>query len=410
MIGWTVLVAGCSTGVPLRMDMQGNDTRLDPTCQVLDWAKSELALDDGSPVYVEPESVSVDDARTLLLLGLPTYVTRGGSAARNDILGVRIGEGGSVTEIPRPVTSRHLSNVRAVSLGADRWAVFFMEHEPKDDFPRPLYASRVWHGVLEGATWTSIDTLPVPPGAQVQTANASRVVRTRTGLKWAVLARRGHTGVAVLYHSVEDGWLADPIEARGVAYVDLVAGEHSDTMFAVVVKPDPAALADQNSLFLYRHVDRWEAIRKVARGGDEPIHLPTLERTGTGINLTWEALVSMPDGSQRSEVRTVTDVFRVEVEVVEPEVVFPTRTPVAPGGPMRWVTASAIAGGERVLRVLGSSSSGATELGALAYPFRGPFGAAGVDAEEIVISGPFFGEAMAYLTSLLVRVRTSCMS
>jgi len=401
------LAAACCARASLAQ-RAGRDAGL---CRVREVSRFPLALADGRHAYVEPQAVAASAGR-VLVAGSPSYLWNGarGAPTRDSIFGVVLAAGGSARAIPSPVPARLVLGARALGRGDGGWDVAFVEMEPgysaREDASAPV--ARLRAGVYDGRAWRGLETLPATGGWTPDSRNPSALVRTGEGLAWAVpVTRPGGAGVAV-FERRGGRWTVEVVPTGVASGYPALAWSARDGLLLAVVRADPAARSDVNSLFLYRRRPRWTPAGLAQRGGAAPIHFPTLTMLPDGPVATWWSVVQRPAGLLR-EARTAP--LRPGAVPVTLDSTVSAVVPVAAGpAGLLWVTGHAGPGLAPELRFVRVTERGAASVGRIPDPYRGEASAVSPAPGEVLVLGPVLDPSPDHpsLVTLFIRVRVDC--
>ncbi|MEW5930580.1 MAG: hypothetical protein AB1941_24230 [Gemmatimonadota bacterium] len=425
-----LVVAGCG---PVRV-RQGADRSggigtggVAAPCHVDEISRQPLILEGGQVAYVEPTVLRASASGDVLLAGRHNYrFEKSGegtwSRVRGDsLLGAVVTRAGPVRPIFAPFPTGQLNGVRAVGLGAGRWAVVFAEvppvgpGSPSGGEMRPDSALRLWYGVVDGGKWTTLEPMPMPAGGKLEPASASSLVRYGETLAWAmVLAPPMERSRIILYEFENGRWSYEEVPAAGTE-VELAHSDSSDLLLAVV-QPDPRLRSDSNSLLLWARQPAWRILRSVVPGSRERVFHPSLRFTPAGAVLGWIASVPRPDGSETMEMHAMVGNIteRDEPVMVLDTDVGPFDSPIAldmPGTSPLWIVDHRGEGsGAREIRFLRTDGAVPVVVGSIPNPYITHFAAQSLSGSELLISGGVLDSAEEFVGSLLIRARVVCGS
>lgn len=415
----TLLVLGATTVAAFACVHQYNDGgELLHRCSANEASRRQLLLDANTSIYVEPQALAASSDR-VLLAGTPNYTwTTSGvggeteSVEQNTVLGVILSGGGYARKLVAPVDANRVRTVRAVTQADGRWAIMFVEMSPLASTDS---VARVWFGIHDGIDWLRLAQIPLPKDGILRTGAVSRL--TRGGgdtLAFAVPVRLATYDDLAVFTYDGSTWSYEIIPTRKVAYADLSYSAVTGWLMAVV-QPDSTVPRDLNSLFLYAKAGGWTVLRKIDSGRTAPIHHPSL-RLGSNkgaSTLGWLAVVTSPNGGQRSEARVAPDPLGDAVLIARIDSTAEAAVPVVlTNGMVVWVTDHQGAGDKsiRLFQPTGADQR-MTEIGRVSNQFEGQFGAVALPAGGILISGPLMqvsGETLTSLSSQLVHVDIRC--
>ncbi len=265
------------------------------SCTVHELGRRPLALRGGGLLYVEPLVLERAAGGAILLAGAHNHLFRplpaGGwkAAGGPDILGAVI-DGDDVAVVPSPIPGRRFASVRAAARAGGGWSVAFVEvtptKEPDISVPDTLVA--LWHGVLVGVRWVSLERLPLE-GAQVQTWDPSRLVAWGDSLAWALVltGERSAADVAVFVRGA-DGWSRETVPTQFGSEPNLAYAPGAGLVLSVV-HPDVDLPVDGNSLFLYARRGSWRKMGKRVPSTKGQANDPDARFLGRNGVLTWRA-------------------------------------------------------------------------------------------------------------------------
>jgi hypothetical protein len=376
-------------------------------------ARVPLAVDDGVFAYIEPENL-FRVGSGFLVTGTPSYTWKPGTDAdslpltADQHLAARFSLDGRATLIEQPIDAP-IGDVRAVSLGGERWAVLFDEEASRD--PSEWTRSEaLWYAEHDGTRWTTVESVPYPPDTRVRAHSSTEVVRMGDDLAWVVpVDLEGGRYQLLEYRRTADGWTTavvsdDAVEVSALAY-DPDAG-----LWLAQFSEDPGLPGWQQSLRLYRHAETWELVRRIAvMPEDWKVRDPGITIFPTGVTVSWRvesredvgayAMVDVTPGGGGALVAL--DSAAWQVEPLSP-----------PDDRPAWVVRHLAEDPPGVeLRLLRARPDGSAELVAAAPPGH-PAGLASLALapNEALVVGPQVGTdpAYRYLRSLIIRLSPSC--
>lgn len=390
-------------------------------CTVRETSRQRLLLEDGRIAYVEPAVLRGSTSGAYLLAGRHNYQfarSRGGrwSVVRGDsLLGAVVPPAGRARAVLAPFPSARLNGVRAVEVGAGRWAIVFAEVPDSGEEIRPDSAVRLWYGVHDGRRWTRLEPLPMPARGTLQPAAASSLVRQGSGLAWAMTLSIPRERSQIVVYELRDGrWSYEQVPTSH-AQVELAYADSLGLLLAVV-QPDPALRSDSNSLLLWARRPGWQIVRRVVHGSRERVFRPSLRFTPAGAVLTWIAAVPQANGGHAWEAHAM----QGPVATGEPPVVVldrvpgPLASPVSlelPGNRRFFLLDHVLEGGgatRRDIRFLHTVGDVSTAAGSIPNPYVTAFAAEAASPSEVLIAGGVLDSARQVVSSLLLQVRVSC--
>ncbi|HUP51013.1 MAG TPA: hypothetical protein VM198_00955, partial [Longimicrobiales bacterium] len=254
-------------------------------------ARVPLTVGDGVFAYIEPESffrVGSD----FLVVGTPGYTSAPGTDADslpltvNEHLAARFSFDGRATLIEPPIDG-HIGDVRAVSLGGERWAVLFDEEASRD--PSEWGRSRaLWYAEHDGTRWTTVESVPYPPDASVRAHSSTELVRMGDDVAWVVPVdlERG-TYQLLAYRRTADGWITEVVSDDAVE-VAALAFDPDWGLWLAQFSEDPGLPGWQQSLRLYRRAETWELVRRVVvMPEDWKVRDPGVTIFPAGVTVSW---------------------------------------------------------------------------------------------------------------------------
>lgn len=386
-------------------------------------SRRTLVLDDGTEAYAAPTTF-VESEEGYFLAGTPNYVFRGGAddeavlLGRDSILGAVIPHDGPPHAVPSPLGMHLAILVRAAPRPGGGWDVVFGEREePAVDGPEAPAMQRVvrlWHGVYDGG-WRSLDSLPLPPGVEVEDgrgSHASTLVRSGDRLAWAVGVRVSgalRDDILVLERAGAAGeWKAEVVRTGTGAYPTLAYPDSSSALLLAAVRADTVLRpgeSDQNSLFLWTRAGTWSQERLLVRGSEEGhVYRPVFTTREYGaVGLSWASATETGYA-----VRAIADVGRPDSAfVVLPDLSYPSgfAALALSDGSALWLSR----GEGDTVRIARRTARGVLEpAGAILDPFIAPFGAWATPGADVVLTGAVEHPARNRFTTLLVRLRSVC--
>ena len=217
-----LLLANCAPSQRASSQGDGMDTDVNSACTVREVSRERLFVEGGRQLYVEPIVLEPNAEGDVLLAGTYNYLFQQSSegnwvkVAEDSIFGAVLPRQGPARLVRSPIPLRLVEGVRSVGLPDGRWAVVFAEVEPWTGDFRPNEAARLWHGILDGTEWISLDTLPVPPGAVPRPQGASSLITYGDTLAWAMRMSTPGRGADVLVYKQHDSeWSYEIVPTRG---------------------------------------------------------------------------------------------------------------------------------------------------------------------------------------------------
>ena len=377
------------------------------SCEISPFHDRAVFLADGSRFYVEPTAVSESRSK-IFLAGVPNYVfparSHNGATLRNTLFGVIIDSEGLASPIPYPLAAGRVSDIRVVVLADGTWASTFAETDSSAGSGRdPTVA--YWFGITNGDQWITLERLPTVLGS-LDPSRASALVRAGYALSIALPLTHDERVDIALYTLRNGSWQVRVVPTGPISYVAL-ASRASGMLDAFLVYPDPAEASDANSLFWYV-IDLDDSLityKRLARGGDEPIHEPVVAALGQTYVVAWNAnMVAQRRSVTRYRILgPETGTTDTELGVNSFQVI-----PVTAGlNTLIWLTL-----------VLGEPSPGGTitftqyetagpvQVASRANPFLGLFGAFASDARTLIMIGPKLDKGRPY--SHLIKADLNC--
>lgn len=382
------------------------------SCRVTQTDTVSLRVGNNHPIYVEPQTFVANARGQLLLAGTPTYVWSSPSSdstmANGNVLGVLLSRSGRSTAIPSPIDKNRVADVRAAALPDGTWGILFGEKKPS----RPLYSGPLeayWYGRYDGSKWRGLQRLPLPAGV-VRSDFASKLVLRKDMLYLLAPMRStpGKDGIA-LFMRRKGKWTVSEHAMGRVAYVSLDT-TRTGRLVVGIVQADTTEREDSNSFFLYE-VDStgtlWKPLGRRAKGGNTPVHDPTLEWAGLDLVAGWTSPSRERRGVDVSIVLGATEKLSGPLRIFSPDPLqFFTRTLSSLAAPII-VTASQASVGRIQL---GSISRGTyRELDSFPSPFMGAINVTS-RGNSIFLNGPVpsFKKRTPVVTSLQLRFDIVC--
>ena len=388
----------------------------DSACTARELTRRQLTVEQDAKVYVEP-AVFVVSGDKVLLAGKPSYLFAASPGAatfdvvsRYVVFGAVIDRDGSAQTVPAPdVNAGKVAAIAGSAVEDGSWRVIFAELDSSATDGEQTVSS-FWHGIYDGARWSSLERLPDLPGKQLLYFNSSRIAESGDTIVWAArfITSPGNHGV-VVYQRVPAGWSARLVGPSRVSYVQLAFSSTLGFTLALVY-PDPSLNHDVNSLFLYRRRADWELVRKVVPGLEGAVHRPSLLLRGDSGVVTWRTYVSDQAGA-RIELRGMIGEIgkRNEPLLVVDDRSAEGRATLAGSAGILWVTDHLTRPDDaRELQLRRPAADSTAIIWRTPYPYRGPLAAALYSESDVLIVGPQLDEGRELLVSLIVRVRLDC--
>jgi hypothetical protein len=362
-----------------------------------------LRTESGRRLYVEPMAHSVSNTE-LFIAGRPTILWGGGGPFTADsVIGAIATRSGRVRLVPSPVNPRLVGVVRASGRPDGSWDVVIAERSASS---RSDSVTRLWHGVYDGQTWSSIQPIPLPPAVAPLFGRGSDLVRGGERLAWALRVANSDARTDVALFVLRDGrWSSEVVPTRRAAYAALSYTESLGFQLAVV-GVDLSQLRDDNSLFLWTERPSW-SVRRISLGNTSgPAHHPGFSGSSGGSVLTWYAEVA-----DRREVRAVFDLHSRSADsplVVDPSAADQAPTPGIdlPTGQHFWISQHQAPGdAERQLRIVQGSPAGTLNVTSFPSPFTTSIRAIAWESNVVIVGG--VRDLQGFSTALL-PARISC--
>ena len=254
-------------------------------------ARVPLTVGDDVFAYIEPENL-FRIGSDFLVVGTPGYTWAPGTGADslpltvNEHLAARFSFDGRATLIEPPIDA-HIGDVRAVSLGGERWAVLFDEEASRD--PSEWGRSRaLWYAEHDGTRWTTVESLPYPPDASVRAHSSTELVRMGDGVAWVVpVDLEGGTYQLLAYRRTADGWTTEVVSDDAVE-VSALAYDPDWGLWLAQFSEDPELPEWQQSLRLYRRAETWELVRRVVMMPEDwKVREPGITIFPAGVTVSW---------------------------------------------------------------------------------------------------------------------------
>jgi hypothetical protein len=376
-------------------------------------ARVPLTVDEGLFAYIEPENL-LRMSEDFLVVGTPTYTWEPGPdgdtlpRTANQYIAARFSLDGHPTLIEKPLDVP-IGDVRAVSLGGDRWGVLFDEEE--STLPsRSVKSLALWYAEHDGTRWTTLESVPYPAEATVRAHSSTGLVRAGDDLVWVVpVDLEGGRYRLVEYRRTADGWVSEVVSEDAVE-VSALAYDPDWGLWLAQFSEDPDLPGWQQSLRLYRRSDTWDLVRRVVVMPEErKVRDPGITIFSTGVTVSWRV-----ESREDMAAYTLVDVTTEDDGVLltlDPRVwqVMPL-TP--PDDRPAWVVRHLVEDPPGVeLRLLRPGRDGGAELVAATAPGH-PAGQASLALAptEALIVGPQVeaDPAYRYLRSLIIRLSPSC--
>lgn len=392
------------------------------SCSVAAISHYPLVLANNHEIYVAPETFAANSNGDILLSGTPNYIFArpadgtGVLIGRDSLFGAIISATGRVSAIQPPLDPRLVTGVRALARTDGSWSLVFGERaHAQHDQARPSDERIValWHGVLEGTQWSSLEKIPVPPGVELSAARVSFSPLRQHGdrLAWAVGARlsSGVEGVLVLERQA-GRWSSRIVNTRSAVLGGLIYSE-SGTLLLAVIAADTAIApgeSDRNSLFVWSSDgDDWRMIRRLVHGGaDGAVLSSTLDRWRNIPISTWVA-----EAGDGYRLRTVVDAVNGEhITTIDEDLAqFHTFSSTAPTNDSYvWVTLHEDSPNPKRLRFHRVTSAGAMQVAETESPVLNGFRITSGEREEILLTGALEVKEAGTVVSAVVKYRLDC--
>lgn len=396
-----------------------------PSCAIREVARKELTTESGTKIFVEPATFASDAKGDILLAGPTTLLTIGSQGsttdtAHNRIFGVVLDSDLNHRPVPNPVVGE-IIGVRATARAPSGWNVVLGERNTR----RPAGAvgtwenatDALWYGILTANTWTTVERLPMPPGAIVDQQFASRLVANGDSLAWAVPMRTSQGGRQLLLYERREGvWSYEVIPTFNVR-AEVGYSARLGVVLAVV-QPDTTLREDGSSLIIRTREGNWRPLRRLVHGRLEGDVLnPSLSFVGDTMVVGWYGSPPGPIGSRTLQARTIVGTLRdgetrnivLDSAALGEQQAF---IPAMLNQSVRlWVTRHASRGDSASeLRFVEGSAGVARILLSVPDPFYAPYvSAVSTDSSRLVLTGLKYMPGK-YITSLLVQFRVGCSS
>jgi hypothetical protein len=382
-----------------------------PGCEM---ARVPLSVGDGVFAYVEPENL-LRIGPDFLVVGTPTYTWAPGTDADSlpltieEHLAARFAFDGRATLIESPLDAP-IGDVRAVSLGGERWAVLFDEEASRD----PNTSGRslaLWYAEHDGTRWTTLESVPYPPDTEVRAHSSSQLVRVGDDVAWVVpVDLEGGRYQLHAYRRTRDGWTTEVVSDDAVE-VSALAYDAGSGLWLAQFSEDPAFPQWQQSLRLFRRGETWELVRRVVVMPEGwKVRDPGVTIFPTGVTVSWR-VESREDAGAYAMV-DVTPEGGGTLVALDPAV-WQVSPLSPPDDRPAWVVRHLMADSPEVeLRLLRAGPNHASAELVAATPPGHPAGLAAlaITPSEALIVGPQVGTdpAYQYLRSLIIRLSPSC--
>jgi hypothetical protein len=382
-------------------------------------SRARLKTPGGEPVYIEADAFVADGRGNVLLAGTPNFIWR--TSAQGELIGVSsdsvfgavIAPDGSAQLVPAPVDPAQVRGIRATARPEGGWDVVFAEEPPPQAGSTP--AGRLWYGVLNGTSWSTVEPIPVPDSVSVDTLFASSLVRHSDTLSWALRRRgvQGHRAISLLQR-VGGDWVHETVLAGHAVDVDLAYSENTGLILAAVQAIRwPGPEFDDNSLLLWARRPDWQVIHKVVSGlRDGAVHDPSVLPVGRNLLVTWWTDDVGEGAESRRELRATlvgAEAPNQPVIVLDGNVdSWSDAVPILIGDALPlWVVHGVQPDGSKELRYVSTTGSHALELARSPSPYMMRTAAAQPRTGELVVTG-FEYEDNRFVFSLLLTHRVQC--
>jgi hypothetical protein len=288
--------------------------------------------------------------------------------------------------------------------------VVFAELPAEYQFPERERIVALWHGVLNGERWQSLEKLPMPSGLELRSFNSSPLVRLGDTLSWALTYESASGDGIALFERRSNRWSVELISVPDVATVSLGSSRQN----GIVMLPvrGGSRLAQSNSLFLYTRRDMWRQSRQLVAGGTEPVFDVQVASTGARETITWWSLVTT-GGQQRREARTILSAFDGSVAGVltlDTNVARVIAVPRLSGDPLWIVHGATDKSSALEIRIVAHTPLGRLATAQMPDPFNGPFAVLESEPSRLLFAGPSLRHdaESAALHTLLLRLSVDC--
>lgn len=360
------------------------------SCAVETVAEHELRTAEGHAIYIEPNAIAVSGGEILLAGGL-NHVLRSQprlSRVPTDVLlGAVVRRDGETTLVPAPAGIAQVWAPRALPRAGGGWDVVFADVRDTQVAELDSVAG-LWHGVLEGGRWTSVQQIPIPASIWLNGRGTSQLARAGDTLIWVLPGPTAYHRKAVVARRVEGRWTSALREIGSASYVAMAHHRRHGAWLAIVRGPAPRTPGGAMSLYL-EPLDGGEGDAMLVDPGDVDATHPSLTATEDGFVVAWK--VDGHEGSRLVATEVVPGLEPLPAGEIEP--VTSRFRPVAPvGSPaaLRWVVQHEPAGGAPdEIRILEGDVTDPREIARLENPFfHGRFVAAAPSTDEIILGGP----------------------
>lgn len=388
-------------------------------CTATEVSRSFLSPGGDTAFYVEPQTLeSREDG--LFAVGRPTFAwlfDEADNARRlttNTFMGVEV-RGGEVVRLDPPPGVTHIGWVRTLHLGGNRWGFLIGEYDQASlaagDLVRVVYAIR------DGDAWDGLEELPVPEGGRLDFAPGGSLVLDPEGIElWTTMHERERGGIDVLlYRRMADGWRASVAAEDWVDAVDLTMTAEG-VPFIALGGLDPARDAVLASIRTARvepgsvatPTAAWTRLQTGTE--DQRMASPVFVRGRTDVDLAW--LRIGPGGSEAWVVLAAPEAIEASAILVDSAAVLLVGLSAGAEAGSAYLLSyhqAAPAGPDR-LHVYRRGAHGYVLVGAITYPFQGPFAATQTASGDLLIIGPesSLDPMNPYVRSLVIRLRVSC--
>lgn len=381
-------------------------------CTVRETSRAPLLVDGLREIYVEPTAV-LPSRGGILFAGTPNYLYAPGfpeqfrDFVQDSVFGAVLGTDGRARLVPAPIDPTRIKGVRGVALNDGSWAVAFAELKNPWQGHVPDTVVRFWHGIYEGRAWSRIEQLPIPPVGEMKMAGASNLLVRGDTLFFAVRIALPSGGFNIaLFERRQASWKVTVVRTDA-SYARLTYSDSAGLLLAVV-RADVTMRRDGNSLFLYTREPDWATSRKIIQGYPEPVHDPVFSGSSEGPVLTWWGL--LPTGGRQARAM-IGALDRGSPVLTLDSLVVRVAPVLGRGGAPLWVTEHVESPASSELRVVARGVDGTpTVVARTPNPYTGPYAAAAMSTEEMIISGPLLRRESAHpsLVTLLIRARVEC--
>lgn len=297
-----LLAAGCAPLSAARSGAPGG------VCEVREVSRDSLFVEGGRALCVFQEVLEPNTRGDVLLAGYISFLAERGrdgiwrQVARDSTFGAILPSGGEPVLVPAPIPTRLIAAPRAVARPDGTWAVVFAEtHDYTGDSP-PDSAARLWYGELDGARWTHLEPIPIPPGGRIMTSNAGPPVLRGDTLFWALMFRAPMYDVAVF--SRRGGQWTHEIVPSFIAFYPRLA--YSDTLGLVLATVGSGgSRTGGEHLFLWTRNPGWKPLVLLVPEEREKVMDPWISLEPGRELVAWAGVDATADSAWQ-EARAIT--------------------------------------------------------------------------------------------------------